>query len=327
MPAPRTPSPRHLLAALPLFVGVALVHRVPAEPSNGKYTFLQGSENKNCPERKTFQLPGGSQSLDSCADVAAADAGCTEYFSYHQGECHCAKAGAAACTLANLVPDNLLKVYKLTAKKAGTFPDGQSSHSLSFPRNAQDPSKLAREYIAYVPKQRPLKGIVLLFHGYSETAEAMCSREVAKYSEQFGFVGVCPQAVSKPYDDLPGWNTGASCCGGGLKGEVDDVGYVAELIARVKAQLPSRIPDKRTFAMGFSNGCGLAERLSCELPDGLLHGVGMQGCPFSMYTGTCTPKSVWPLWYGMGTNDTFFPDTAANAKGWADHANKTLGCT
>jgi polyhydroxybutyrate depolymerase len=84
-------------------------------------------------------------------------------------------------------------------------------------------------------------------------------------SEAAGFIAVFPNGYSRfPGGILATWNAG-SCCGAAQKNNVDDVGFIREVIHRVERQ--ASIDPKRVFAAGMSNGAMMSWRLACEAPE------------------------------------------------------------
>ena len=83
-------------------------------------------------------------------------------------------------------------------------------------------------------------------------------------SEQAGFIAVFPNGYSRfPSGILATWNAG-ECCGKAVQNNVDDVGFLKEVIHRVSRQ--ADVDRSRIFATGMSNGAMMSYRLACELP-------------------------------------------------------------
>lgn len=129
---------------------------------------------------------------------------------------------------------------------------------------------VTREYLVHVPKTyrgSPMPMLVAL-HGGGGDADYQANdskyRLISK-SEQAGFIAVFPNGYSRfPSGVLATWNAG-TCCGGAVRNNSDDVGFVREVIARVKRQVS--IDPKRIFAAGMSNGAMMSWRLACEAPE------------------------------------------------------------
>jgi polyhydroxybutyrate depolymerase len=129
---------------------------------------------------------------------------------------------------------------------------------------------ITREYLVHVPKSYRGKPTPLLIALHGGGGDADFQADDSKYrliskSEEAGFIAVFPNGYSRfPNGMLATWNAG-SCCGGAQKNDVDDVGFIREVIARVERQ--AKIDAKRVFATGMSNGAMMSWRLACEAPE------------------------------------------------------------
>lgn len=64
------------------------------------------------------------------------------------------------------------------------------------------------------------------------------------------------------------WNAGTdygSCCGFAVDRDIDDVGFIREVVAQVTAAYP--VDRQRVYASGFSNGCAMTQRIAVEASD------------------------------------------------------------
>jgi polyhydroxybutyrate depolymerase len=131
--------------------------------------------------------------------------------------------------------------------------------------------ELTRTYLVYLPKgldvSRPTP-VVYVFHGGGGHAAYMTDDDrygwLAKADAE-GFLAVFPSGYSK----LPGgrfatWNAGG-CCGDARDRQVDDVGFVRAVHARVSSQF--KVDQARVYATGMSNGGMMSHRLACEAAD------------------------------------------------------------
>jgi polyhydroxybutyrate depolymerase len=130
---------------------------------------------------------------------------------------------------------------------------------------------LTREYLVHVPKSyRPGRPTPMLLALHGGGGDADYQADDSKYrliskSEQAGFIAVFPNGYSRfPSGILATWNAG-SCCAGAVKNKSDDVGFIREVIGRMKRQ--ASIDPKRIFATGMSNGAMMSWRLACEAPE------------------------------------------------------------
>ncbi len=119
-----------------------------------------------------------------------------------------------------------------------------------------------RSYIVHVPASYTGDTAVPLLmdlHGFlgSASKQQGKSGQLAQ-SDRRGFIAVWPEALNK------GWN-GYGCCGDSQKQDIDDVGYLRALVARLKTQ--GRIDASRVFVTGHSNGGSMTQRMACEAAD------------------------------------------------------------
>jgi polyhydroxybutyrate depolymerase len=129
---------------------------------------------------------------------------------------------------------------------------------------------LTREYLVHVPKSyhgAPTSMLIALHGGGGDAdfqADDSKYRLIGK-SERAGFIAVFPNGYSRmPGGILATWNAG-SCCGAAQRNNVDDVGFIRAMIARIERQ--AAIDPRRIFATGMSNGAMLSWRLACEVPE------------------------------------------------------------
>ncbi len=122
-----------------------------------------------------------------------------------------------------------------------------------------------RSYTVHSPKQ-PLKGdlpLVMVFHGGGGRAEnARRMSGMNQVADREGFFVVYPDGMGRM--GFLTWNAG-NCCGYALDHQVDDVGFIRDLIEQLVRQYP--IDRKRIYATGMSNGGMMSYRLACELSD------------------------------------------------------------
>lgn len=155
-------------------------------------------------------------------------------------------------------------------------------------------ANLTREYKVHIPpgydgsKAVPL---VFCFPGVSETTSMFCVRGTNTTPFQFngtsgglidqsdnnGFVLVMAEGYGHS------WN-GGDCCGPAQRKNLDDVALVRAILAEVEQHV--KINTSRVYAVGFSNGGFLSDRLACEAADiivAVVEGSGgiripMSGC-------------------------------------------------
>src|SRR3990167_3613281 len=126
-----------------------------------------------------------------------------------------------------------------------------------------------RKYLLHIPAgYSPSKAtpLVLFFHGggghMEQAADDYGWREK---TEKEGFIVAFPNGTSRfPRQHLATWNAG-NCCGSARDKNLDDVGFVRQLVADIQRQ--ANIDKTRIFATGMSNGGMMSYRLACEAPD------------------------------------------------------------
>ena len=148
----------------------------------------------------------------------------------------------------------------------------------------------AREYLMHVPASyRPGKPVPMLMALHGGGGDDAFQANDSWYgliskSEQVGFIAVFPNGYSRFKSGmLATWNAG-SCCGAAQKDNVDDVGFIREVIHRTERQ--ATVDPKRVFATGMSNGAMMTWRLACEAPE--IRGIApVEGTDNSL--GQCLP--------------------------------------
>ncbi|MBX9849844.1 MAG: prolyl oligopeptidase family serine peptidase [Rhodocyclaceae bacterium] len=128
-----------------------------------------------------------------------------------------------------------------------------------------------RLYRLHVPTSyRPGTPVPLLFALHGGGGSMDYQADDSSYgqitsSEKNGHIVVVPNGISR-FDSgkLATWNAG-KCCGQARDKQVDDVGFIRQIVANLTRQLD--IDPKRIYATGMSNGGMMAYRLACEMPD------------------------------------------------------------
>jgi polyhydroxybutyrate depolymerase len=166
---------------------------------------------------------------------------------------------------------------------------------------------VTREYLVHVP--RSYRGaptpLLMALHGGGGNAEFQADDSKYKLiskSEAAGFIAVFPNGYSRfPNGVLATWNAGA-CCGGSQKNNIDDVGFLREVIRRVERQ--ARIDHARVYVTGMSNGALMSWRMACEASD-LVRGIApVEGTD---NTAHCTPSRPVPVIEFHSLDDDHIP--------------------
>lgn len=176
------------------------------------------------------------------------------------------------------------------------------------------PDGRVRRYRTYVPASLvPGTNVPLLvaLHGglgWGEQFENNSGFDGLAESNQFIVVypdGTNAQAGSRK---LLTWN-GGMCCGPAAAQNVDDVGFVSQVIDTLSAAMP--IDTRRVFATGHSNGAILAYRLACERSD-LISAIGVQAGVLGV---ACTPTKPVSVFHLHGLADTNIPIDGGKGSG------------
>jgi len=185
----------------------------------------------------------------------------------------------------------------LLAIATGEIQPGDHTRSIRVDRRS-------RTYQVHVPpsydNSNPFP-VVLAFHGGLSRADSLIQRcGLNKKADEAGFIAVYPNGTSR-YGRLLTWNAG-NCCGYAMRQNVDDVGFVRELLDDLAGV--ANIDSKRVYATGYSNGAMLSYRLASELSDRIAAIAPVAG---PMGTATCRPKRPVPVIHFHGTDDRSAP--------------------
>lgn len=165
---------------------------------------------------------------------------------------------------------------------------------------------LTRMYRVHVPASySPSKPapMLLSFHGGGGNMNYQADDKyygLISKSEQIGYIAVFPNGYSRFGSGvLATWNAG-NCCGGARDRNIDDVGFIREVIKNLKAQL--NIDPERIFSSGMSNGALFSYRLACEMADTIRAIASVAG---SDGTSQCSPSRPVSILEIHARNDEF----------------------
>ncbi len=152
---------------------------------------------------------------------------------------------------------------------SATGPAGCSpslSHAPGDSEGSIESGGLTRTYVLHVPPQYSGSArtpLVLLFDGFSLTAKFMAAyTRFGAVADEKGLIAVTPNGAGVPQH----WNSQEAPT------DTDDVAFVKDLLQKLDGQLC--IDPLRTYAAGYSNGGGMAQRLACDMP-GRIAAVGL----------------------------------------------------
>ena len=93
------------------------------------------------------------------------------------------------------------------------------------------------------------------------------------------------------------WNTGGGCCGQPAKDNVDDVGFLTQMISTIERETP--VDTHRVYATGISNGGIMSYTLACRTT--LFAAVGPDS---ATQLGACAKPAPVSVIHIHGTADT-----------------------
>jgi polyhydroxybutyrate depolymerase len=97
--------------------------------------------------------------------------------------------------------------------------------------------------------------VVMLHGGLGSAAQAEAAYGWDALADREGFVVVYPNGLDRT------WNAG-SCCGSAERNQVNDVGFLTQLVTELSTRIP--LDPARRFVTGMSNGAMMAYRLACQ---------------------------------------------------------------
>jgi polyhydroxybutyrate depolymerase len=107
--------------------------------------------------------------------------------------------------------------------------------------------------------------VIVDLHGFTSTNTGEQNASgIFQLGNAQGIITVWPQGVRNS------WNAGrgqfGSCCGTALSSNIDDVGFMRAMVAKIKVDFPAADP-RRFYVTGISNGCAMSQRLAAEASD------------------------------------------------------------
>lgn len=202
--------------------------------------------------------------------------------------------GASIVVLAASV-GALLAPHGASSSLGAAVPTGTSTQWLRVHRTR-------RTYVLHVPagltRRSPGVPLLLLLHGSNGDGDDMRTGSgMDSLADARGFIVAYPDGTRGVLGGISDWNAG-NCCGPAATHNVDDVGFLRQLIGELERRLP--IDRARVYVAGFSDGGRMTYRLGCELSRQI---AGMAVASGSITTTRCRPARAIPLIAFHGTND------------------------
>lgn len=171
------------------------------------------------------------------------------------------------------------------------------------------PDGRIRTYRVVVPAtvngRAPVPLLLALHGGLGSARQFEQTSGFDELATEHRFIVVYPEGIeiggSSAFARGHVWNGGA-CCGPATREAVDDVGFIAEVVRRVRAD--QAIDPGRIYAAGHSNGAIMSYRLACELADTIV-AIGVQAG--SIEVPECQPTRPVSVLAIHGLADTNIP--------------------
>ncbi len=215
------------------------------------------------------------------------------------------RRAALAASLAGLLVAALTGCSRLRGEEAPSAPSvasiavGKSEQSLQV-------DGTTRSFHLYRPAElaSPAALVVMLHGGFGSGTQAEQSYGWDAEADAGHFLVVYPDGLNRA------WNTGGGCCGKPATDDVDDLGFVAAMVASVERQAP--IDKRRVYATGISNGGIMAYTLACRTT--LFAAIGPDS---ATQLGPCAAPAPLSIIHIHGTADTRIPYDGGRGQGVA----------
>jgi len=166
---------------------------------------------------------------------------------------------------------------------------------------------LTRTYIEHVPNiynpSTPVPVLICL-HGLGDNMTNFTGIGMHQLANTQNFIVLTPQAVNSPMGAA--WNSGASYMGYQINATIDDIGFIGKLIDTTMSLY--NVDPTRIYAMGFSMGGFMCNKLACELNNRIAAIASVAGTIGASLT--CNPGRAVPVMHLHGSGDQTIPYTA-----------------
>lgn len=169
---------------------------------------------------------------------------------------------------------------------------------------------------SYIPgNNMPL--VIAMHGGFGWGSQLQNQSQLSIKSDNAGFIVVYPEGVKSPFG-IRTWNAGG-CCGYAMNNNIDDVGFISNLIDSLAATYS--IDTQRIYATGMSNGAFMSYRLACERSDKIAAIAPVAG---SMNMNVCNPTRGVPVIHFHSFQDNNVPYQGGIGAGTSNHYNPPL---
>lgn len=219
----------------------------------------------------------------------------------------CGRSGSGAATTspaaANASPAAAGTASSATASSdVHAIPNGSSTQTISV-------GGVERTFHLYRPAKLPAAAplVVMMHGGFGSGDQAEKSYGWDAQADSGGFIVAYPDGLNKA------WNTGGGCCGQPGRDNVDDVGFITQMVAEIERDAP--IDHSRIYATGMSNGGIMAYTLACKTA--IFAAIGPNS---ATQLGDCPSPNPISVIHIHGTADKNIPYNGGEGEGTA-HIN------
>jgi polyhydroxybutyrate depolymerase len=162
-----------------------------------------------------------------------------------------------------------------------------------------------RTYWIHLPPENKMnRPLPLLFHlhgggGTGKGTAGLTYRRFNELADQEGFIVVYPNAIAR------NWNDGRKEAIKPQYQDIDDVGFIVEIVNRLKKEYP--INTGRIFTTGMSNGGFMSSRLLCDQAGLFRGGAILTASLAEAYLPKCSPEKPVAVLVINGTDDPLVP--------------------
>lgn len=180
-----------------------------------------------------------------------------------------------------------------------------------------------RRWLLHTPLEIPHASgkapLLLALHGLGQTPEGFLALTRGRFNElgdERGFFVAYPAGYEKS------WNDNRNDPDTPAIGEnLDDVGFLREMIARIAEQHP--VDMQRIYITGMSNGGFMSLRAACEMSD-LIRGAAPVTAQLPEQSAECDPEKAMRLVMINGTADSIVPYDGGNVDIWNENRGEIL---
>ncbi len=178
-----------------------------------------------------------------------------------------------------------------------------------------------RTYLLHLPTNydgsTELPLIIAMHGGFGSGPQLETQSKLSEKADNADFIVVYPEGVQSLLN-IRTWNAGG-CCGYAMNNDIDDVGFISDLIDSLVFDLA--IDTNRVYATGMSNGAFMSYRLACEIPEKIAAIAPVAG---TMNVELCDPSRAVPIIQFHSFEDSNVPYLGGVGDGPSNHYNPPI---